>query len=412
LTLHGDATVLSDVPLCVSTPATAWSYAASFAVEGSVDVKVVAELVVRVRKGSAGVSYVDRDGQNLRHEVMVTAATTPFRVYQVIEPDDRGLLMIRTGGSDDPAHVEIRALDLRPASADELAAADARPVVEPLPGWSAFYGDHAVSVAQQIRSLRFRRLPRETRREWIEGLSVIISPREQISRAVYVSGLYEPDTTMVLRSWLVPGATFLDIGANIGLFTLLASRWVGASGRVIAVEPSPRERERLAAHLRLNGIRHVDVVAAAVADREGSGELMVAADEHSGLNTLARRFSYSGVNVAETVAVPLVTLDSLAAATALTRVDVIKLDIEGSEYAALRGAATVLSRFRPRLIIEVVPDALSAAGASIGELQELLDHAGYQLFEIGDRGTLRRIQRIQDLYDGNLAALPRELSEV
>ena len=177
-----------------------------------------------------------------------------------------------------------------------------------------------MSVPQQIRSLRFRRLRSETARVWIEGLSVIAAPHEQISRAVYVSGLYEPDTAMVLKSWLHPGGTFLDIGANIGLFTLLGSRWVGDTGRVMAVEPSPRERQRLIANLRLNTIDNVDVVAAAVADRDGVGELMVASSEHSGLNTLARRFPYAGVRVADTVAVPLVTLDSLVERAGLTRV--------------------------------------------------------------------------------------------
>ncbi len=406
--LHAGATLLSDDPRCVLTPAAPWSYAASYSVEGQAGGDTVAELTIRVRTGSAGVSYTDRTGQNLRHEVVVASAAVPSLLQQVIQPDDRGLMMIRTLSDGVAVEVEIHGFAVRPVSVDELRAADTVPALGPQPGWSAFFGDHAVSVAEQIRSLRFRRLQRQTRQVWIEGLSVIVAPQEQMSRALYVSQTYEPDTAMVLQSWLTPGAVFLDIGANVGLFTLLGSRWVGATGRVIAVEPSPRERQRLDAHLRLNAVDNVDVVAAAVADREGTGELMVASPERSGLNTLGRRFAYDDVTIAERVSVPLVTLDAIVQGAGLTRVDVIKLDIEGGEVAALEGAATTLRRFRPKLIVEVVANALASCGASVERLCELLRASAYELFEIDEGAALRPVAQGQSPSDGNLVALPAD----
>lgn len=406
--LHAGAAILTEQPLCVKTPAAPWSYAASYTVEGRAEGETVAEITVRVREGSVGVSYTDRAGQNLRHEVMVAAAAVPFRIQQVIKPDDRGLVMIRTGSDGVPIEVEIHGFHVRPVTADELRAANTIPALGPQPGWSAFYGDHAVSVAEQIRSLRFRRLQGETRHAWTEGLSVIVAPHEQISRALYVSGTYEPATAMVLTSWLRAGMVFLDIGANVGLFTLLGSRWVGSSGRVIAAEPSPRERQRLEEHLRLNAIGNVDVVSAAVADREGAAELMVATPQHSGLNTLAPRFPYDGVAIAEKVSVPTITVDALVHSRALTRVDVIKLDIEGGEVAALEGAAETIRRFRPKLIVEVVANALASCGTSPERLCELLRTFEYELFEIDDRAALRSIAPGHVPSDGNLAALPRE----
>ena len=73
---------------------------------------------------------------------------------------------------------------------------------------------------------------------------------------------------------------------------------------------------------------------------------------------------------------------------------------------------TLLRRFRPRLIVEVVKDALEACGATIEGLEQLLTEAGYQLFQIDERAALRRIDRLQRLHNQNLAALPRELSDV
>ena len=124
ITLHAGATLVSDRPLCVATPDAASSYAASFPVDGCPDGALVAELVIQVHEGSVGVSYVDRDGQNLRHEAMVTTMSAPCRIRQVIEPDKQGLVMIRTGPDATPARVEIHTLSVRPVLADELAAAD------------------------------------------------------------------------------------------------------------------------------------------------------------------------------------------------------------------------------------------------------------------------------------------------
>lgn len=410
ITLHGNATIVGDAPLCVASPASAWSYAASFPIEGASDGDLVADLGIRVRAGLVGVSFVDRDGQSLRHELVLSPSCGPCRMPQVIARNERGRLMIRTGPDDMSAQVEILDLDVRPVRTEELTSIDVPAVLEPVEGWSAFFGNYARSTTEQLRSLRFQRMRTEISCSWLERLSVNVVPGEQISRALYVSGLYEPNSALVLKAWLQPGMTFIDIGANIGLFTLLGSRWVGASGRVIAVEPSPRERQRLITHLRVNAIHNVEVVDAAVSERTGNGDLLVAMPEHSGLNTLAPRFAYSGVAAAETVVVPLVTLNALVARAGLERVDVIKLDVEGGEYAALKGGEAVLRRFRPRLIIEVVGSALEASGASAEALASLLSQTEYELFEIDDDAALSPLRDLRDRSDDNVVAIPRESS--
>lgn len=178
-------------------------------------------------------------------------------------------------------------------------------------------------------------------------------------------GLYELDTARLLRRLLRPGSHFVDGGANLGYFTLLAARWVGRSGRVDAFEPDPANRQRLNAHLRLDRrlAGQVRVHAAALSDRAGMLRLHHPdpARANHGQSSLFADLAPGGASVE----VPLVRLDETLGRTP----DVIKLDVEGAELMALRGAARLLAGPRPpRLIVEHNPTTARAAGFSPGDL--------------------------------------------
>ena len=76
-------------------------------------------------------------------------------------------------------------------------------------------------------------LDRVKRMPWFEGLELFIRPDEDLSRAVYVSGTYEPASLLAMKRLLPAGGVFVDVGANVGLYSMLASRWVGSEGRVL-----------------------------------------------------------------------------------------------------------------------------------------------------------------------------------
>jgi FkbM family methyltransferase len=173
--------------------------------------------------------------------------------------------------------------------------------------------------------------------------------------------------------------TVVDAGANEGLYTLFAARRVGPSGRVLAVEPSLRELGRLRANVRLNRLDNVRVVPQALADREDKARLLLAEAAHAGQNTLGA-FIYAGVAAADEVMVDRVRLDDLLAAQGHDRIDVIKLDIEGAEFAALRGAEETVARCRPALLFELSDDALQRQGASAAALLDFLRSYDYRLY--------------------------------
>ncbi|MEA2338416.1 MAG: hypothetical protein QOE82_2423 [Thermoanaerobaculia bacterium] len=145
-------------------------------------------------------------------------------------------------------------------------------------------------------------------------------------------GTYERHMQRLFQECVRPGATVFDIGANVGFFTLLASKLAGDSGRVYAFEPLPRNLYYLERHIAVNAITNVIVEAVAVAATSGEAHFRTA--EHASMGGLAE-----GGNLRVVTA----SLDDLIAGGVVARPDFVKMDIEGAEADALRGAARLLS---------------------------------------------------------------------
>ena len=167
---------------------------------------------------------------------------------------------------------------------------------------------------------------------------------------------------------LARGLVVLDLGANLGVFATRAAKAVGPSGRVIAVEPHPDNFARLQGNARRNGLAWLECVQAAAGDRDGQVELFV---HERGINHSIVRGS------GKSVTVPLRTVDGLVRERGLTRVDFLKIDIEGAVPAALRGASETLKRLKPLIALERDSDE-----ESLG-LDEILKSHGYARHDRG-----------------------------
>ncbi len=152
-------------------------------------------------------------------------------------------------------------------------------------------------------------------------------------------GIYESDLQRLLVDSLSPGDVFLDVGANVGFFSLLGATLVGPSGKVIAFEPVSENAQLLLRNLALNRVTNVQLVEAAVADRAGTASFEDGQSPSQGrLGTGSR-------------SVPVVTLDGLLASGAIPAPQVIKMDIEGAESLALSGARGLLATHKPKLFL-------------------------------------------------------------
>ncbi len=217
-----------------------------------------------------------------------------------------------------------------------------------------------------------------------------------------------PERRFVER-YLVTGMTVLDIGAHHGFYSLLASVKVAPTGRVVAFEPSPREREKLWRNLAVNGYTNVVVEECALADRAGQQELIVVGGVNTGCNSLRQP------NVEQptsSVAVQVETLDGYLAAHQLPPVDFIKLDAEGAELAILKGATKLLQR-RPRPLIQCELEEVRTRpwGYHPREVMALLDTLAYRWFQPQSEGTLRPVEATGGWRPGNFFAVPEESIE-
>ena len=190
-----------------------------------------------------------------------------------------------------------------------------------------------------------------------------------VSNLVYFGTFFEYDELRFCERYLRPGDVVVDGGANIGVFTLLASRWVGETGRVLACEPASRAVAELRRNLLLNRLENVDVFEAALGEETGRMHLIADMDVS---NQLIEEPPDDHV----TERVRLTTLPEIVGNSicALT-----KLDLEGAELAALRGARPLLATAKlPLLLLEASDHQLRRLGANRADLLELLVEHGYR----------------------------------
>lgn len=179
-------------------------------------------------------------------------------------------------------------------------------------------------------------------------------------------GTYERDVQRIFATHIRPGDVVYDIGANAGFFTLLASRLAGGAGKVYSFEPLPRNLAYLRVHVRLNDAANVEVLPIAVSDSKGVVRLDT--DGHPAMG---------GISEEGDLVVEGDSLDGLK----LEPPSFLKMDIEGGEHAALRGATQLLRDARPTLL-------LSTHGyVQHGLCVELLESLGYAIELLRD-GTV------------------------
>jgi len=191
---------------------------------------------------------------------------------------------------------------------------------------------------------------------------------------------YERWETLFVERFVRPGWVVIDVGANIGYFTLLLARKVGPTGQVYAFEPAAAITASLLRNIDLNRASNVQTYRAALAAQRGETSLRRGRPDNLGQTHLA----VPGDPGDELT--PVTTLDAFVEEHGLTRLDFVKVDIEGAEAAFLAGAACTLARFRPTIMIELNPTALRALGANPTDLVRTLEGLGYVLKKTTWRG--------------------------
>ncbi len=213
----------------------------------------------------------------------------------------------------------------------------------------------------------------------VDGMMIrLINPLEYHQRMLLFGAAYEPELTGFLREILVPGMVFVDVGANLGYYTLLGGKRVGPRGQVHAFEPAPAQFRHLAQNVRMNGLRNVVLNECAVADRVGEAELFLSHGWNQGTHSL-RMARDSG----EACKVRCTSLDGYVTQAGIERIDVVKMDVEGGEMLVCLGARDTFTYVPPPVVVfEACEESALVFGHSTKDVKGILEGYGYTLFRL------------------------------
>lgn len=245
----------------------------------------------------------------------------------------------------------------------------------------------------------------------INGVLMKVNPFEDrvIARQFLILGFYELGTVRSLEGLLQPGEVYLDVGANVGEMVIPAGQAVGPTGRVIAVEPNPHTAALLRHNIALNGVNNVTVVEAAIANRNGTIQMVIPPSNLGGVRAMAtpddlnelirvsqnmtvvslnqdnlgkpvhEPFDPAGV---ETVEVRCTRLDDLAAELGISRVGVIKMDVEGFELEAIRSASVLLEGADPPVVTLEYSNLVKTEGGCREDIFRYFAGMGWSVYKL------------------------------
>lgn len=213
---------------------------------------------------------------------------------------------------------------------------------------------------------------------------------------------YEPELAY-LREFLSPGKSFIDVGANFGVYTLVASKLVGRMGTVLAFEPTAESFAILRQNIELNCLSNVRAFQIALAEKRSKRWLNYGWDPVGNWLGQHPPCSKEG-NEGEEVQTE--TLDELLAANGIDRVDAMKIDVEGAEELVLRGATGCLTRHSPIVIFEFNPDCAARLGLSPWGARDLLESLGYEFVVLGKCATSDNPEYRPAYF--NIVAIPKQ----
>jgi FkbM family methyltransferase len=209
--------------------------------------------------------------------------------------------------------------------------------------------------------------------------SMRLNKVDLVNLYLYYFGIWEPGLTQVVSRALRPGDVFVDVGANLGYYTLLGSRLVGEAGEVIAIEASPSVFAILEEHVRLNARNNVKLFNVAAADAPGHLDIYAGPRDNVGTTStlLGPKHRYE----ARVQALPL---DELLRASDLQRVRCVKIDVEGGEFQVVQGMRASIAKLPAdcSVLLEVSVRALHEQGHDVADLLQPFSEQGFQAFQV------------------------------
>jgi FkbM family methyltransferase len=214
------------------------------------------------------------------------------------------------------------------------------------------------------------------------GFKMKLNLSDWVDKHIFATGLYEPEVVNVVLNALKPGDIAVDIGANIGFFSLLFAKLVGSDGKVLSFEPQPKVVARLKENISFHANSSViEVNEFALGANSGTVNFNCGPEDHSGVGSL-RELRGSP----EHIQVKVCRGDDVFDRNMPIRL--MKIDVEGAEYLVLEGIRETLKTWHPDLIMEISDSYLKQLGSSANQLTREFQSYGYRMWKLGEHGNL------------------------
>lgn len=235
------------------------------------------------------------------------------------------------------------------------------------------------------------------------GLKLNLHLDDWIQQNIYFKGSYENTELNWIEKNLNPDDVFIDIGANIGIYTLSAAQKI-SHGKVYSFEPFEQNHNSLLKNIELNPFKNIQVEKLAIAECEKTISLFYDdADKNMGMVS-----SYNVSKKNETI-IKAIALDDFVISNKINKIAIIKMDIEGNEWFAFQGMKNVLKNQKPKLLIEVDPEILERTGYTANEIFSFLELLNYKRFYFNENGNLVEEEPIITVTK-NIVFMPREIA--
>ena len=211
---------------------------------------------------------------------------------------------------------------------------------------------------------------------------MLLTPSDHIQQQLFWYGYYEKELGDLVKKIVRLNDVFIDIGANIGYFSLLSAT-ISSSVKVISFEPVKDIFQKMKENFSINDCKNIEAINAAVGEINELRELFVSDADNLGMSSFHQPENYSG----RKEKVEVVVIDDWFNTSGLSKIDLIKLDIEGSELAALKGMKGVLEKQKPVLLVEINPETLSLFGLKPHDIFNYLKQLNFGGFLISDDGV-------------------------
>lgn len=243
--------------------------------------------------------------------------------------------------------------------------------------------------------LKYTRVPNEiVHIKNKHGIQYKLDPSDHVMKQIYQRGVYENNTLRHLLRLIKPSDTFVDVGANIGAYSLALSRHL-KTGKIIAFEPNPKALEFLEENIRLNKLKNITVNKLGLSDQKETAVLYSTSLATASINKHQETGHQDTIH--------LTTLDSYCEENKIEEINVLKIDIEGHEFKALQGAKNIINNSKKMILIMEIDDNCLNVGISKNELFSYVVELGFKAFvPRGFPFKMREVDSLPNDYTDNI----------